>query len=268
MRTSSPLSSGVVHWLKSEAQHGMLPDMDLVDVVRRHSGLDDKRIGFRHDHHGTLVRLHDAAPGMHAPLKDLPILRSDKVDASKRSETTSGWRIGVHPLDPASNNFLGAQASRPTSSITRARLRSLERRRFPECGSCVSQGIHLSTSRFLPDCETVAALPIAACSWSAQLRFVEYFPLARICKALALRKSEHMPCRGAFLALSRLQDFRLHQLSRQFRKRYLSRPPQRSFCLASSGVSLEPKAPANICSTVATFRNLSSPRQLGGPIPS
>jgi hypothetical protein len=65
----------------TQAQHGALAHMDLIDLVRRDPRLDGEAVAVGHDQHDGLAPLDDAADRVHALLKDLASLRRDQVDA-------------------------------------------------------------------------------------------------------------------------------------------------------------------------------------------
>src|SRR5260370_807733 len=59
---------------RGEAQHGLLPHMDRVDLVRLELGLDDEAVAVGPDQHHGLARLDHAAHRVHALLEDLAVL--------------------------------------------------------------------------------------------------------------------------------------------------------------------------------------------------
>ena len=64
-----------------EAQDRMLADVNLVDVLRGHLGIDDQRIGIGHDQHERFAGLDDAADRVDVALEHPAVLRRHEIDA-------------------------------------------------------------------------------------------------------------------------------------------------------------------------------------------
>src|SRR5215510_2802850 len=80
---------------RREAQRRALAHRHLVDVLRRQLRLDGEPVGFRHDQHERLARLHHAADRVHGQLVHDAVLRGADVDAH---ELVLGGNPALHQL--------------------------------------------------------------------------------------------------------------------------------------------------------------------------